>query len=317
MDRRDFLSSSLITAGVVSTIASAAAAEEKKPEHQKKNIYGVGFLTGYSPEIVKKAKEFNYDCLSVQMGFRNPVWESLKTSDGRKKFMEVFESNGVELSSFADYANHLDSDPEKRKANSDFCSDLIDVASALGVKTIAALAGRDPEKTIDDSIGDFKSVWGPLAKKAEDKGVRFAFENWVGGNDINHGINIGICPYAWRKMFDAVPSPAIGLEFDPSHLYWQGIDYLRAVREFSSKIYQVHLKDCVILTEDMYLRGCTGGSFKFCLPGWGEVKWPAFFRALWEGGFKGNVIVEHEDDMHKGDDGFRIARAYLNTLLPY
>ena len=72
----------------------------------------------------------------------------------------------------------------------------------------------------------------------------------------------------------------------------------------------------MILTEDLYLKGHTGGSFKFCLPGWGDVKWPAFFRTLWEGGYKGNVIVEHEDDMFKGDQGFRIARAYLNTLLP-
>jgi len=319
MDRRDFISNAIVGAGMAAAVAAPASAEGNDMEKKKTKTFGLGILTGYTPERLALAQECGYDCMSVQMSFRNPQWENLKTKDGQQKYLELFQSHGVEISSFADYANHLDPEPDKREASSAFCSELIDICAQMGVKRIAALAGRDSSKSVDDSLGDFKAVWAPLAKKAEDKGVQIAFENWVGGNDIGRGVNIAVCPYAWNKMFDAVNSSAIGLEFDPSHLYWQGIDYLRAAREFSSKIYQVHLKDCVIRTEDLYQRGCTGGSFRFCLPGWGEINWHAFFRTLWEGGFRGNCIVEHEDDMfsrERYDEGFRVAKAYLNTVLP-
>jgi len=320
MDRRNFISNTVIGAGVAAAASSTITqAAEKKSDAKGKRTFGLGFLTAFSPERIALAKECGYDCLSVHMSFRNDQWESLKTDSGQKKFLDLFRSNGIQITSFADYANHLDPDPQKREGNNTFCSELIDVAAKMGVKIIAALAGRDPSKSVDESIDDFKKVWGPLAKKAEDKGVRIAFENWVGGNDIGHGVNIAVNPDAWSKIFDAVPSPAVGLEFDPSHLYWQGIDYLRAAREFSRKIIQVHLKDCIIRPEDLYRRGCTGGAFRFCLPGWGDIQWAALFRILWEGDFRGNLVVEHEDDMYSGDrydEGFRIAKAYLDTLLP-
>ncbi len=319
MDRRNFISSSLIGAGIAAVGAGEALAESASTKEKNATTFGVGFLSDYSEHRVELAKVYGYDCISVQMGRNRPYCQDLESGEEVKKMMDVFEKHGVFITSFADYANHLDANPDAREASSEFTHTLIDVAAQMGIKTIAALCGRDPSKSIDESLDDFKTVWGPLAKHAEDKGIKIAFENWVGGNDISHGVNLAICPYAWNKMFETVDSPALGLEFDPSHLYWQGIDYLRAARDFSSRIVQVHLKDCIINPEDLYQRGHTGGSFQFCLPGWGDVQWPLLFRTLWQNGFRGNVVVEHEDSMFDGDryeEGFRVTKAYLDTLLP-
>lgn len=319
MDRRNFISNSLIGAGIAAAGAGVVQTQMASAEEKKAMTFGVGFLSDYTEHRVELAKELGYDCISVQMGRNKPYCQDLQSGDGVKKMQETFSKNGVSITSFADYANHLDANPDAREASSEFAHQLIDVAANMGVKIIAALCGRDRSKSIDESMDDFKKVWGPLVKHAEDKGIKYAFENWVGGNDISHGVNLAVCPYAWTKIFDAIDSPALGLEFDPSHLYWQGIDYLRAAREFSKKIFQVHLKDCIINPEDLYQRGHTGGSFQFCLPGWGDIKWPVFFRVLWQNGFRGNVVLEHEDSMYDDDryeEGFRIAKTYLNTLLP-
>ena len=145
-------------------------------------------------------------------------------------------------------------------------------------------------------------------------------ESWVGGNDISHGVNIGVCPDGYSMMFDAVPSEALGIEYDASHLYWQRIDHIRFIHEFGPRIHHVHLKDVEILPERMYRRGCTGGSFRFRIPGWGEVKWQDVFTALMEEGYQGNMVIEHEDPLYssrrKFDEGLRLAHDYLRPIFP-
>ena len=80
-------------------------------------------------------------------------------------------------------------------------------------------------------IDCFAEVFGPIAQAAEDAGLRVAFENWPGrGGDVPwHSVNLAWSPRNWCDMFDRVPSPALGLEFDPSHLVWQRIDIPREI----------------------------------------------------------------------------------------
>ena len=94
-----------------------------------------------------------------------------------------------------------------------------------------------------------KRRWSLLAKAAEDRGVRIAFEPWPGsitGYGPYEWYNSAVTPEMWERLFDAVPSKALGLEYDPSHLLWQQVDYLRAVRDFGDRIYHVHAKDTKI-----------------------------------------------------------------------
>ncbi|MCA9896084.1 MAG: sugar phosphate isomerase/epimerase, partial [Anaerolineae bacterium] len=166
--------------------------------------------------------------------------------------------------------------------------------------------GRDPSKAIEDSWDDYAEVWKPIIGFAEEQGVKVGIENcpmlfsldeWPGGK------NLAISPDVWRRMFDMIPSDNFGLNFDPSHLIWQHIDIVRAIKEFHGKFVHVHAKDERIDSDLLYERGILGlGWHKPKLPGLGDVDWSAFFAALTDVGYRGPVCIEVEDRAYESNE---------------
>ena len=126
--------------------------------------------------------------------------------------------------------------------------------------------------------------WSPYAEERE---VRIGIENcpmlftrdeWPGGK------NLATRPAIWRRMFDDIPSPNFGLNFDPSHFVWQQMDYLAPLREFRERIFHVHAKDARIDRDRARRRGRPGDPLKLgtrpSCPGLGDVDWGRFFSAL-------------------------------------
>lgn len=197
---------------------------------------------------------------------------------------------------------------------------VFDLAKALDVRIIASLGGFDASRDWEGNMQLFKERFSPVADLAEQQGLRIAFENWMGfsGRLPFKPANIGGSPDTWDAMFTAVPSQAIGLEFDPSHLYWQGIDHIRALREYQSRVYHVHAKDTEILPEKRYRAGINGRSYRFRIPGYGEINWVQFISVLDEVGYDGGVAIEHEDDVYSGprfDEGLTRGRQVLHPLI--
>jgi sugar phosphate isomerase/epimerase len=174
----------------------------------------------------------------------------------------------------------------------------------LGINVINTFVGRDPKKSIDDNWPLFEEVWKPIVAFAEGYNVRIGIENcpmlfsndeWPGGK------NLAISPEIWRRMFQTIPSDNFGLNFDPSHLVWQGIDYVRAIREFAPKFVHVHAKDEKIDSDLLYQRGVLGLKWHTPkLPGLGSVDWGRFFSALTDSSYRGPVCVEVEDRAYEG-----------------
>jgi sugar phosphate isomerase/epimerase len=125
-------------------------------------------------------------------------------------------------------------------------------------------------------------------------------------------------------MFAAVPSPAFGLNYDPSHLMRLGIDYLRVLDEFKDRIYHCHGKDTALLSEAQYLYGhfppalakappFSEGAWRYCVPGDGAVDWGQVAYALEQAGYAGCVSIELEDARYWGSlekEQAGIAKAY-------
>jgi len=63
--------------------------------------------------------------------------------------------------------------------------------------------------------------------------------------------NIAFSPQMWEEMFKRIPDENFGLNFDPSHLYWLGINYLKAVKNFKERIFHVHAKDTEVLSDKL------------------------------------------------------------------
>ena len=279
----------------------------------------LGFLTEYTPERVEKAAELGFDCLSINSHPTNATGKALATKTGRREVARDFESNGVRISAACAYANYLDPNARNRAASASWLKKVIGFAAEMEVPVVPVLCGRDPELSLDDNIPVVKKVWTPLAKYASDRGIKLAMENWMGGLSIERGINTAVGPYAWRRIFEAVPNEALGLEFDASHLFWQGIDHIRALEEFADRVYHVHLKDTELLYEKQYELGVTGGAFRFRIPGFGELDWPEFFSKLFEIGYDGGCVIEHEDEVFSDDDfdeGLRLGINFLRPMFP-
>jgi sugar phosphate isomerase/epimerase len=161
-------------------------------------------------------------------------------------------------------------------------------------------------RTVQDNWPRFLEVWRPLVQYAEDRGVRIGIENcpmlfsadeWPGGK------NLATTPSVWRRMFEQIPSGNFGLNYDPSHLIWQQIDYVAPIYEFRDHIFHVHAKDARIDRAALDDHGVLAYPKLWHtpkLPGLGDVRWGAFMAALGEIGFTGAVAVEVEDRAFEG-----------------
>ncbi len=224
-----------------------------------------------------------------------------------ERILEELNNKDVSISGLGYYPNPLSPNKEERTTAIEHIKNLIKAATLLNVEVVNTFIGRDWKKNIDDNWILFKEVWPPLIRLAEDHGVKIAIENcpmlftddeWPGGK------NLAYSPSIWRRMFEEIPNDNFGLNFDPSHLVWLGIDYRKAIREFGSRIFHVHAKDVRIDHDKLYEHGYLGYPLQYHtpkLPGLGDVNWGKFFSELSDTGYDGPVCIEVEDRAYEKD----------------
>ncbi len=215
--------------------------------------------------------------------------------------LEIVDGADVEISSLGYYPNVLAPDREAAGIAEAHLRKLIAASEMLGLQRVTTFIGRDQTKTIDENWPRFLEVWRPLIALAEDHGVTIGIENcpmlftadeWPGGQNLAH------CPAVWRRMFEDIPSANFGLNYDPSHMVWQQMDYLRPLREFADRIFHVHAKDVRVDRDELDDVGIRAAPVKYHspkLPGLGDVDWGQFISVLGDTGYDGPVCVEVED----------------------
>lgn len=212
----------------------------------------------------------------------------------------------ITISGLGYYPNPLHPDKEKSDLFINHLMKVIDAAARLDIGIVNTFIGADAAKHDDDNFAKFMELWPPVIKFAEEKNVKICIENcpmhftkdeWPSGNNLAHS------PYLWRKMFDAVPSGNFGLNYDPSHLVWQMMDYVKPLFEFREKIFHVHIKDARINQDGINEHGIFTAPHNIHvpkLPGLGDIDWGKFFSALYESGYQGSACVEVEDRAFEG-----------------
>jgi sugar phosphate isomerase/epimerase len=235
-------------------------------------------------------------------------------------------AQGLTISALAYYPNNLHPDTAHRAEVNEHLRKVVAAAERLGVEVVGTFVGRDKTRNVADNLAVFREVWPPLVEYAAERGVKIAIENcpmifsddeWPGGT------NLAGSPAIWEEMFAAIPSPAFGLNLDPSHLVWQFIDYERVVYDFADRILHVHAKDMEVDREGLQRHGVLSAGMGWQvprLPGLGEVRWNRFVAALYAVGYDHVISVEHEDRRFEGDldlvkRGFEIARNALRPLI--
>ncbi|MDY3249093.1 MAG: sugar phosphate isomerase/epimerase family protein [Candidatus Choladocola sp.] len=228
------------------------------------------------------------------------------TSEKAEEIRELCRKKKIEISSLAYYPNVMDSDPEKRKAYTDHLNAVIDASSLLGVNMVTTFIGRMQNASLDENLKELKNVWAPILKHAEEKEVKIGIENcpmWFTDDEWPGGQNIMTSPSNWRKVFEILDSPNLGINYDPSHFVWQQMDYIKPIYEFRDKIFHVHYKDIKLFPEKLADVGVMANPLEYMkpkIPGLGDVRWDRFVSALTDIGYDGYSVIEVEDKAFEG-----------------
>lgn len=247
--------------------------------------------------------------------------------DAKIKYIkEYIKQKGIEISGLGYYPNPLDPDKEKREFYIAHIKNIIKAANKLGLGNVNTFIGRDQSLNVEENLKIFKEVWVPIIKYAEEYNVKIGIENcpmyftkdeWPGGK------NLATTPAIWRRMFEEIPSENFGLNYDPSHLLWQQIDYIRPVYEFKDRIFHVHFKDIKLYKDKLNEVGILATPLEYVapkLPGLGDIDWGKFISALTDIGFRGCACIEvedraFEDTLELRKKSILLSKKYLNQFI--
>ncbi len=243
-----------------------------------------------TPAYVDKLIPLGFEC------FQFNYWESFKgfgPAAMAEAVMDKLRSHGIRVSAVSLFANVMGDGEEGETARKQW-RELIDSVHLFDCDLVTGFTGR-VSGTVPENIERFREVWTPLAEYAEDRKVRIAWENCpMGGDWFRGGWNIAHNPDAWELMFDAVPAPNVGLEWEPCHQMVQLIDPLPQIEKWCSKFFHIHGKDATV-RRDIVARHGIGGSKTFCwhrTPGFGDSNWTNIISELRRFGYHGNIDIE-------------------------
>jgi sugar phosphate isomerase/epimerase len=299
-------------------------------------------------ELCPKAKAWGFDGLELACwGVHFQVDQALEKDSYLRNLRDLLEKHG--LRSFA-IATHLvgqcvgdhpiderhksilssriwgDGDPEGvRQRAAEEVKNTARAAALFGVKVVTGFTGSKiwhtlagfppvPPEMIEDGYKDFADRWNPVLDVFDQAGVKFGLEV--------HPSEIAYDFWTTKRVLEAINHrPAFGINFDPSHLYWQMMDPVEFVYEYGDRIYHVHVKESVrnlngrngILASHLpfgdYRRG-----WNFVSPGRGGVPFERIFRALNDVGYKGPLSIEWEDNGMNREQGAPEAVALVRRL---
>ncbi len=298
--------------------------------------------------MVEKAKSFGYDGLELACwGDHFDVEKALSDDSYVKGRWDVLNKHGMKCYAIS---THLvgqavcdaiiderhkgilpsriwgDGDPEGvRQRAAEDVKNTARAAAKFGVKVVNGFTGSKiwhvlamfppvPPAMIEDGYKDFADRWNPILDVFDEAGVKFGLEV--------HPSEIAYDYWSTKRALEAVNRrPAFGINFDPSHLYWQMVDPVAFVHEYGDRIYHVHIKESVRrldgrngilgshLTFGDYRRG-----WDFVSPGRGGVPFEQVFRALNAVDYQGPLSVEWEDNGMNRDQGAPEALALARRL---
>lgn len=291
--------------------------------------------------VLKKLK--SYEIETVELGTGNypggahAKLSMLENAGELAEFKSKLSDNGVSISALSCHGNPLHPDKAQRDAMVKVSRDTILLAEKLGVKTVVDFSGcpgDSPAATAPNWITcpwppEFLSVlewqwdkvvtpfWKEHAKFAADHGVRIAIEMHPGFVAYN--------PETLLKL-RSIAGPNVGCNYDPSHMFWQQIDPIGAVRILGDAIFHVHAKDTQIYSANLVKTGVLDTKpytdernrswiFRTCGYGHGAEWWKEFVSTLRMYGYDDVLSIEHEDSLMSPEEGLSKAARFLNEIV--
>jgi sugar phosphate isomerase/epimerase len=293
------------------------------------------------PAVLKKLEALHINTVELATG--NYVGDAhcklsmLENPAALADFKKMLGDHGVSISALSCHGNPLHPDAPQAKQFRDVSRKTILLAEKLGVSVMVDFSGcpgDSPNATAPNWVTcpwppDFRKVlewqwdevvapyWLEHAKFAADHGVKIAVEMHPGFVVYN--------PETMMRL-RSIAGPNIGCNFDPSHLFWQQIDPIGAVRVLADSIFHVHAKDTQLYPPNLVRAGVLDTKpytderdrswiFRTCGYGHGAEWWSEFISTLRMFGYDSVVSIEHEDSLLSPGEGLTKAANFLNSIV--
>ncbi|MGE0001569.1 MAG: sugar phosphate isomerase/epimerase family protein [Fimbriimonadaceae bacterium] len=279
-----------------------------RTDHRDIRIGTLAPLKG-SPDYLRQILPHGFESFQLNM------WETIGGLDLDTLALEVKEvlADTAVVAALGLYGN-----PLTNEATAADWVTVLRTAKKFGATCVCGFAGALEDRPVDESIPRFREVFGELAKVAEGEGVKIGFENCdMGGHWDRPKWNIAHSPRAWELMFDAVPTDAIGLEWEPCHQMVSFIEPVPQLRQWVGKIVHIHGKDATIEWDVVRREGTRSGRHvvRHRTPGFGDTNWTDVISVLREHGWRGSIDIEGWHDHVYRDDLEMTGQVYgLNYL---
>ena len=264
--------------------------------------------------------------------------EKMLADEGeRASYQEALADHGIIISALSCHSNPIHPDPKIAQAADDIFRKTVRLAELMDVPVVNTFSGLPAGRAGDQSPNWITCPWPPhfldmLSYQWDEIAIPYWKEAEAFTRD--HGIKIGIEIHPGMLIYNvesmlrmrAETGPAMGANFDPSHLFWNGVDPIAAIRKLGSAIHHVHGKDCYVDPYNIAVNGCNDNkpydqiparSWTFRTIGYGhDLKfWKDFVSALRLVGYDYVISIEHEDSMMSTEEGLTKALSVLKEAV--
>ncbi|MEG0287019.1 MULTISPECIES: sugar phosphate isomerase/epimerase [Vagococcus] len=263
----------------------------------------------------------------------------LVSSDARKEYLAKLNDKGLEISAFSCHNNPVSPNKKEATEADELLRKTIQLASVMNVPVVNGFsgipAGNETDTTVNWPVLPWPTEYGDIYNYQWEKKL---IPYWKDINQASEaaGVKIGIelhggfsahTPYTMLKLRDAA-GKAIGCNLDPSHLWWQGIDPVGAIKILGKEnaIHHFHAKDTFLDQDNINMYGLTDmqpygnvqtRSWTFRSVGCGHSiqEWSDIISALRLYGYDYVLSIEHEDPLMSIDEGFDRAVTNLKSIM--
>ena len=266
-----------------------------------------------------------------------PVDELLSSEEKLRAYLKAVESRGMIISAFSCHWDPISPDMKVAAEFDAIFHKTVRLAQMCGVPVVNVLSGL-PSGSPGDKMPNWVTCpWPPHFLEILDyQWNKVAIPYWRGASKFaeDHKVKIGVEMHpgmiiynveSMLKMREAC-GPALGCNFDPSHLFWNGVDPVAAIRKLGDSIVHVHGKDCYVDPYNVSVNGCNDHtpytdiprrSWTFRSIGYGhDIKvWKDIVSALRMVGYDHVISLEHEDGMMSFDEGVKKGLSALHEAV--
>jgi len=254
-----------------------------------------------------------------------------------KDFKRTLEDQGVSISALSCHGNALHPDAAQARQAREVNRDTILLAERLGVPVVVDFSGCPGDSPNAKSPNWVTCPWPPEYLEVLDwQWNEVVAPYWIERAAFakEHGVSIaiemhpGFVVYSPETMLKlrAIAGPSIGCNYDPSHMFWQGIDPIAAIRVLGDAIFHVHAKDTQMYPTNLIKTGVLdtkpytqerdrGWIFRTCGYGHGAEWWKEFVSTLRMYGYDNVLSIEHEDSLLSPEEGLNKAAGFLNEII--